>query len=127
MADADWFMSPSSRYVEGSLSVTVGFICMSVQQGQSGPQTSAACAEGTPSPPKELYGGALKASRLLVFANNKAGMSDTSPLDKQRQLEVIYEASRTSAYFQNEARKAQQVCWHVVSGGPSHVGRSMLG
>lgn len=45
-----------------------------------------------------------RARKLLVFANAKAG---TCEEDRERINKVLYESSKDSAYFKNEARKAE--------------------
>ncbi|GAB5358243.1 hypothetical protein AAMO2058_000441200 [Amorphochlora amoebiformis] len=47
-----------------------------------------------------------KARSLLVFANAKAGTKES---DRERINKVLYESSKSSAYFRNEERKAELV------------------
>ena len=47
------------------------------------------------------------AQNLLVYANDKAGMSKVK--NKQSLKDKIYELTKDSAYFQNEQRKMKQV------------------
>ncbi|ETO24280.1 hypothetical protein RFI_12875, partial [Reticulomyxa filosa] len=56
---------------------------------------------------EKAIGNGNNTSHLFVYASEKAGMQH---INKQKLQETLYEMSKDSKYFQNELRRAQQVC-----------------